>query len=367
MSELNGQQNNRMLHWQLLTTVSAFVLLGFASASAADSDDADRPIIWIELGGQLDRLDDGQQKIAPPFFASISKAGFTSPLILEKQPHYSIDEDGKISFEPSSSDWVLSASVRYGRNTSKGYRHQQTDDMFPGLRSIGPTVARFRYAETTTGGAESHVILDFMAGRDIGLGMGGTSVLGGGLRFAQFQSRSKIGAYTDPDYMRTQGTGLPYKYFHNDSAHAQNRTSFTGVGPALSWEASMPLSGETRNGKISFDWGLNGAVLFGKQKSRGSHQTKGALSTGVNLAFLGIYYHTTHYTHSKLHDRSRIVTIPNLGATAGVSFHYANAKVSLGYRADMFFGAMDGGIDTRKSENVGFYGPFATISIGIGG
>jgi hypothetical protein len=37
------------------------------------------------------------------------------------------------------------------------------------------------------------------------------------------------------------------------------------------------------------------------------------------------------------------------------------------YRADFFFGAMDGGIDTAKKENVGFYGPFATISIGLGG
>lgn len=30
-------------------------------------------------------------------------------------------------------------------------------------------------------------------------------------------------------------------------------------------------------------------------------------------------------------------------------------------------GVMDGGIDTAKSENVGFYGPFASVSAGIGG
>jgi|HubBroStandDraft_2_1064218.scaffolds.fasta_scaffold44336_3 hypothetical protein len=44
-----------------------------------------------------------------------------------------------------------------------------------------------------------------------------------------------------------------------------------------------------------------------------------------------------------------------------------NFKVSAGYRADFFFGAMDGGLDTAKKENVGFYGPFATISVGLGG
>jgi hypothetical protein len=48
-------------------------------------------------------------------------------------------------------------------------------------------------------------------------------------------------------------------------------------------------------------------------------------------------------------------------------FRYANAKLSFGYIADEFFGAMDGGIDAYKAENRGFFGPFANISIGLGG
>ncbi len=59
--------------------------------------------------------------------------------------------------------------------------------------------------------------------------------------------------------------------------------------------------------------------------------------------------------------------MPNLGGFAGISFIFQSAKVSLGYRADFFFGAMDGGIDTAKNENVGFYGPFASVSVGLGG
>ena len=65
--------------------------------------------------------------------------------------------------------------------------------------------------------------------------------------------------------------------------------------------------------------------------------------------------------------RLRSVIVPNVGGFAGLSFHYANAKVSFGYRADIFLGAMDGGIDAVKKENVGFYGPFASVSIGLGG
>jgi hypothetical protein len=56
-----------------------------------------------------------------------------------------------------------------------------------------------------------------------------------------------------------------------------------------------------------------------------------------------------------------------VGGFAGVSFRYSRAKLSLGYRADFFFGAMDGGIDTRATYDRNFYGPFATISIGLGG
>jgi len=41
--------------------------------------------------------------------------------------------------------------------------------------------------------------------------------------------------------------------------------------------------------------------------------------------------------------------------------------VSFGYRADFFLGAMDGGIDTRRSGDVDFWGPFATVSVGLGG
>jgi hypothetical protein len=62
-----------------------------------------------------------------------------------------------------------------------------------------------------------------------------------------------------------------------------------------------------------------------------------------------------------------MVAVPNLGGFAGVSWRYQNAKVSFGYRADEFFGAMDGGLDKHKSENVGFFGPYANISIGLGG
>ncbi len=58
--------------------------------------------------------------------------------------------------------------------------------------------------------------------------------------------------------------------------------------------------------------------------------------------------------------------MPNVGGFAGLTFRIENFKMSAGYRADFFFGAMDGGIDTARKENIGFYGPFATVSVGLG-
>ena len=76
-------------------------------------------------------------------------------------------------------------------------------------------------------------------------------------------------------------------------------------------------------------------------------------------------YHVTlyHPTPVSIH-RAKTVIVPNIGGFAGASWRIQNFKVSAGYRADLFFGAMDGGIDAAKKENVGFYGPFASVSIG---
>ena len=49
-----------------------------------------------------------------------------------------------------------------------------------------------------------------------------------------------------------------------------------------------------------------------------------------------------------------------------MSLRFPNAKLSFGYRGDFFFGAVDSGIETAKSYDRSFYGPFATIGIGLG-
>ena len=154
-------------------------------------------------------------------------------------------------------------------------------------------------------------------------------------------------------------TSAPAKYSPGKIAHKADALfarSFTGAGPSVSWNEAVPLMGSADDG-VTFDWGANAAVLVGRQKAHLSLHTSNSH---------GKYTHPTILTHSTFTpDRDRTVIVPNLGGFAGVSWRLPAGKVSIGYRADFFFGAMDGGIDTRKSEDEKFYGPFATISIGL--
>jgi hypothetical protein len=121
------------------------------------------------------------------------------------------------------------------------------------------------------------------------------------------------------------------------------------------------LAGNVDDGAMAFDWGVNAAVLFGRQKVQGSHITTGAYFTNNSGP------KSTYNTGRKPFARSRSVVVPNVGGFAGFSAQYSDAKLSFGYRADFFFGAMDGGLDTRKTYDRIFHGPFAKVSIGLGG
>jgi iron complex outermembrane receptor protein len=391
MSELiNIRDNRTTIRWKLLAGVSALALTAYVSAgSAAHADDAGKPEVWIELGGQLSRLDDGQETFAPPLM-TVRPSMFSPSQPFEKPPLYSIDETGKISFQPDGSDWILSASIRYGRSASKRNVHQQTFPIstvtrysFSGYHFTrhGPPQAA-KFADTNVTNSESHDILDFQAGKDVGLGMfggkEGSSVISVGIRFAQFASKSNIALKSDPDwhfvfrYGDYPSLGIYHLRFivnqpyHSNAASVSATRNFHGIGPSLSWNVSAPFVGNSKGGELTFDWGLNAAILFGRQKVKTHHQTTGRYSTRSPTA-----YESRHSTYqgpaTPDHARVKTVIVPNVGGFAGLSFHVENFKVSAGYRADMFFSAMDGGIDTRKNENVGFYGPFASVSVGLGG
>ena len=234
--------------------------------------------------------------------------------------------------------------------------------------------------------SESHAIVDFQAGKDLGIGLFGrssSSSLNIGVRFAQFTSKSRINLRENPDWQfRKEITGFHTAYntysggffsfgrtaesvrqaYHSFAGNFRADRSFTGLGPSIAWNSSVSLMGNSQTAELAFDFGANAALLFGRQKARTHHQTSGHYYAG--------YYGAPHllvYNHDfPSRASSRSVVVPNVGAFLGFSVNYPSAKVSFGYKADFFFGAMDGGIDVRRTEDVGFHGPYASVSIGLG-
>ncbi len=383
MSELIQEKTSRAsLRWRLFAGVSVLALAAhIASAEMAMAEDADRPTVWIDLGGQLSHLQDGQETFAPSVMDARPSI-FDPSQKFEKPPSYSFDGYGEISVRPEHSDWVFGATIQYGRSKSRKYKLQQTNPepfkkYYSGYTNTANPVAQ-RFAETTTNNSEQHVILDFKVGRDVGLGLFGnnaTSVVSAGVRFAQFGSKTNISLKSDPDwhfnykYLASRGFSISNgQDFHSNLARMTAENSFHGMGPSISWKASAPLAGD-QNESIAIDWGLNAAVLFGRQKARTHHQTTARYFSKYGpLLTQPVVPHTiSPFPVAHDHTRFRSVTVPNIGGFAGLSFNYSNAKLSFGYRADFFFGAMDGGIDARKTYDRSFYGPFATVSIGLGG
>jgi hypothetical protein len=368
----NPTINARTIRWQLLSTVSSFALLtSVCAASQAQAADVDQPQIWIELGAEMNSVTGQGEPFAPAFLAKNSTSPVlqkTTPLQAQQLAKISFGEEGRISFQPEDSNWVFFAAIHYGRSSGRSHVDHQTDRLFYKYAGGAPTTAA-DFAKTQASRQENHAILDFQAGKDVGLGLfgrGSSSILSVGVRFAQFASKQDFNIRARPDlhtprYFTFYTHRVAIKYFHTYYVTGHASRNFRGVGPSVSWNGSTPFAGNLQDGEVTFDWGANAAILFGKQRVLVRHQESA-------------HYHPAGFSYSPYYMHpiaglidARSVIVPNAGGSLGISFRRGDAKISIGYRADMFFNAMDGGIDARKSENVGFYGPFAAISVGLGG
>lgn len=353
MSELiNICDNRATIRWKLMTGASAAALAAYFSMSgAARAEDAALPTLWIEAGGQFSLLSDHSEPYIPPFAAVSQFDG--AEKVARKSPPSEWDESAKISFQPSDFDWAFSLGVKYG----KSKRHQATNQYTK--HTAGYWRKYYNGIQSTKGTSdEKHLIVDFQAGKDFGLGMfgqEGSSVFSVGLRYAQFTSRGNLTLHS--------ATNPPSSYYVFDGAF-QARRKFTGIGPSLSWDASADLAGNPADGRLTLDWGVNGALLFGRQRAKIHHEKTAQYQPNSAKYYPSLRYTVYHTATSP--SRNKSVTVPALGAYAGLSLRYTNAKVTFGYRYDNYFGAIDGGIDTSKKEDRSFNGPFASISFGIG-
>ena len=222
MSELiNTQKANNSLHWRLLTSVSSLALLAaICGTQGAFAERFRSPYSMDRTGADLDRVDGGQQAFAPAFV--VNNSGSTafdpiSPAEAQKPPSFSFGGEGKLSIEPEGADWVFSASVRYGRSNSNRQVHQTAKNKpvyqhlvfntpyFPNHTLIAPSnhtpfTANFFAAQEEL--SESHAVIDFQVGKDLGIGLfgrEGMSVLNVGVKIraihlsASFEPASSSG------------------------------------------------------------------------------------------------------------------------------------------------------------------------------
>src|SRR6185437_537657 len=345
MSEISRNSNKvgKVRRTQLATT-STIALLAYLQGTfvASAAEDTSKPSIWIELGGQLSRLGDVEETFAPSLF-NARPSIFDPSQPIERPNRYSLDETGAISLQPNHSSWVFSAAVRYGRSTSKKHVVQQTtppafykyNPNYPSSHPVEWPEAR-KFADTAAHRSESHLIVDFQAGKDVGLGMfglrDGQSVVSLGVRFAQFSRRSNISLKSDPDWhfsykYRSSSIKFAYKQlYHSNMAGLTAARSFHGLGPSLSWKASAPMAGDPQSGELSLDFGMNVAVLFGRQRAEVHHQTTSESGVFHDLVRAG-YRYVVSQKSANPPVRTRSVTVPNVGALAGASFRIENAKV----------------------------------------
>jgi hypothetical protein len=364
MSELIKKNDNcTAIRWKLLTGASALALVAYISAEdVASAADTDRPIIWFEATGQFDQLSGSQPKWISDF-ASTSHGGPLSGNYsgYQRNPQIGFDAGLSASFQPRDSDWLLSVSVRIGRSRREDDGLKRANYLpvthHGSYEKLGGDYVSFYNGASHT--SERHLFIDFLAGRDIGIGRADT-VIRAGLRIAQMKVRSDLHV----------SSGFPYTYYGSAFNHANNQISrrFQGIGPAIAWDGSVPVAGTTQDGQLAIDWAANAAVLFGRQTTKqkvDGHYTQGFYKWS-SYGYLG-YRQTVRQSVASNSVRRRNVTVPDIGGSIGVSYRLQNTKLTLGYRAEYLFNVLDGGVAASQKINRGFYGPFATISIGLGG
>lgn len=385
MSELiTAHASGTGLRWQLLATVSAVAMAAAFPAQSVSAAEADRPTVWIEGGWHFDDVVGTNDPFVTPLDSETRASGFPSSTEIQRILAKAYGAEGSISFQPSHTDWVFSVSGRYGRAHTARNVHQEKPLSGPTLKktfldgrgTIPYTPTLTGYVQQKADNSESHTILDFQVGKDLGIGLlgrGTDSIISFGARYAQFSSRSQLDAHALPfasfEQFTTPGFLIHPKYkistqFHASASYVDRHTSLHVVGPSISMSNTTGLIGQPDSGQLALDWSANAAILFGRQRVRVSHQ-----ATAQQLVYQFGYVSALGpiVAPPVAGTRSHSVVVPNLGGSAALSFRFTNAKVSLGYRADFFFGAMDRGLDVRDAGTVGFHGPFATVSIGLGG
>jgi iron complex outermembrane recepter protein len=219
------------------------------------------------------------------------------------------------------------------------------------------------------------LIVDFAIGKDVGLGAAlvgdGSSSLSAGLRYAEITSNVHGDMRAVPDMMLPEDAWQKYDTtFHQYIGSFDADRSFEGVGPTLSWDASMPLwrAGDS-GGHLNLEWAATGGALFGKQKATIAGMAGSDYFSGPypSKGFVVDSLPEPAQTPLDIAPRDKSATVPVLDLSLGLSFEVPGVKLSTGYRWERYFDAIDGGFTEHQSYDRTIDGPYFRVAIGLGG
>jgi hypothetical protein len=250
--------------------------------------------------------------------------------------------------------WHFIFDFRYGkaktaRRGSSSSSSSTFSSFVPYYAYLATNVTNQRNANSSVATErESHLVADFMIGRDLGIGAAKPQ-LQFGIRIADLRASAQAQQNTLTSSTSTtfysSGVGPrvvagPTTTTTATSAFASWKSRFFGVGPRVAIAGGLPITGAW-----SFDYAGGIAGLIGNRTF------DAAVSTSTGNSFLG-------YGNSTF--------VFNVDAMAAVSYALAtNYKVSGGFRADYYRAALTTySVNTGALQNMNrlFSGPFVRLT-----
>jgi iron complex outermembrane receptor protein len=324
----------------------------------------------VELGAAASHFSADNEPYTPDWLAdNLATLGDTRSAHTEDLD-WGDTRDIKLTYAPGGG-WAASAAYRVGK--TNGFNRTKAVDAVPGGEFGISFLDHDNYALSEVNDSEAHTIVDFMIGKEIGLGRfgeGGRSEIAAGLRYAKFESLSRvtIDGATEMYIAPVLDVKYPDIHFNTFSMALASQSEFEGVGPSVSWDSSLRLAGEEETGHADLDWSVGGGVLFGKQNVNSTEEREGEYVHPSDIPF-GAAIRDNLYPDSPLIERHRTkdVTAPTLSLSVGLSYSIDRVRISTGYSYDRFFNAIDGGIDEAQQFDRTIHGPYLKLSLGFGG
>jgi outer membrane receptor protein involved in Fe transport len=343
--------------------------------------------LTVEIAGQVQRDDASHEPTAPSFIGGFSGGLDTTAAIQNRDLDWGDGRALKLVWRPGGGPWNVSGSVRFGRangGAARAHSEKLTDKvcLFGGKYASlcapdflgGAYYDQFHYAKTdfsdiSVNNREKHTLVDFMVGRDVGLGRPADlkSSAGLGLRYAQFTSTTDMEMRGLPDwYLPTGGLFKYQSHYHVYKANIQARRSFDGLGPVVSWDGAQRLVGNQDVGSVDLDASITAGVLFGRQKTSLRGTETSIYYTGT-FKYPGPQRSDPVISSPSLAPRSKSVAVPLVDLSLGLSYEIQRVKVGAGYRWERYYNVLDAGHAEHRAYDRTFDGPYFKIAVGFGG